>query len=199
MMGRNIELKAWCPDLEAAHAAARSLGAIPDAGERQCDTYFTVPRGKLKLRRRWRCRLQPAKAAPVPEPADSALPAQLIWYQRADEARPRGSDYSLLPVPDADALRALLEGSLGVAAEVVKERRVYMHDQVRIHLDAVHGLGSFIEFEAIVDRACDDAAAHAKLDRLCAAFRIRPDQLLQQSYAELLHGHGELFQVQNGR
>jgi adenylate cyclase class IV len=47
---RNIELKARCPDLNAAREAARRLGAEFAGTLEQRDTYFVVPHGRLKLR-----------------------------------------------------------------------------------------------------------------------------------------------------
>ena len=169
---RNIELKAACPDLEAAHRAARSVGAAFSGRERQHDTYFTVARGRLKLRRRWGQDGRPAGA-------------QLIWYRRADEDRPRPSDYLLVPLEEADDLLAALEGALGVAVEVVKDRSIYLADEVRIHLDTVTGLGAFLEFEAIVGPA-GDADARKRLDRLAAAFGVTAERVVRVSYSDLV-------------
>lgn len=168
---RNIELKARCGDLAAAHQVARSLSATLLATEQQHDTYFLAAHGRLKLRQR---RIDGV-----------AQPSELIGYRRADEARSRASEYTLIPTDHGEALRALLRDALGVVVEVRKERTVYLHDRVRIHLDQVEGLGAFIEFEALVDATCDDATAHAKLDRLHAAFAIAPEQIERGSYADL--------------
>jgi hypothetical protein len=51
-MRRNIELKARCPNLAAARAAALRVGATPVGVLEQLDTYFRVPHGRLKLARR---------------------------------------------------------------------------------------------------------------------------------------------------
>lgn len=92
----------------------------------------------------------------------------------------------LAPVEDADQLRTVLAAAFGVRAEVVKHRTVYLRDNVRIHLDEVRDLGAFIEFEAIVEGDCDDATARAKLDRLTRVFGIKPEQVIGESYADLL-------------
>ncbi|HVN86319.1 MAG TPA: class IV adenylate cyclase [Candidatus Binatia bacterium] len=170
-MSRNIELKARWSDLPVAARIAENMGATLHAVERQHDSYFHVTNGRLKLRRRWIDRRE--------------LPSELIWYQRPDRSAARASDYSLVPVDAGEQLLAQLTGAVGVRTEVIKERTVYLHDNVRIHLDDVEGLGSFIEFEAIVDDTCDDSAAHAKLDRLRTAFAIRPADVIGGSYADL--------------
>ena len=171
-MARNIELKARCPDLVAAGRIARGLGATHHGSERQQDTYFGGGDGRLKLRQRWA--------------ENRHLPSELIWYRRSDEPRPRPSDYSLVIVANGTEMRAVLAGALGIVTEVVKQRTVYLHDNVRIHLDDVMNLGTFLEFEAIVDATCDDAAALAKLERLRVAFAIAPEHVLSTSYADLL-------------
>jgi adenylate cyclase, class 2 len=170
-MRRNIELKARCANLAAAESIAKSLGAHLHTIERQHDTYFTAADGRLKLRQR--------------RTAQRELMSELIWYRRTDERRARASDYSLVTTDSGAALRALLGGALGIAVEVVKQRAVYLHDGVRIHLDQVEGLGHFIEFEAVVHGGCDDQAAHAKLDRLRVAFGVEPEDILRGSYADL--------------
>jgi len=73
-----------------------------------------------------------------------------------------------------------------MAVEVRKRRAIYLHDDVRIHLDQVEGLGGFIEFEALVTESCDDASARAKLERLEKACQFRPEQLVEVSYSDLL-------------
>jgi adenylate cyclase class IV len=182
---RNVELKARYPDLARAHSTARQLGAALDAVERHRDTYFRIARGRLKLRERWRLAGEAATFGDGARRAAEPISNQLIWYQRADQPSARGSDYALVEVPNGEQLRHLLAGALGVAAEVVKDRVVYLHDNVRIHLDDVSGLGSFIEFEAVVDHTCDDAAAQAKLGRLRSAFGVLPQQVVSQSYGDL--------------
>ncbi len=171
-MSRNIELKARCADLAAAARVAADLGAARQGVERQHDTYFPAADGRLKLRQRWI--------------EGRSLPSELIWYRRTDENRPRPSDYTLVKIENGPELRAALAGALGIVAEVVKERTVYLHDNVRIHLDEVRDLGTFVEFEAIVDGGCDDAAGRAKLDRLRTVFAIAADQVVRASYGDLV-------------
>lgn len=200
-VNRNIELKARFLDLAAGSRAARAMGATLHAVERQLDTYFNAPRGRLKLRQRWlRDPSAPADSADVAETVtpqtntragidetrEAAQSTQLIWYERPDEATARGSDYVLIEVADAVAMRKLLAAALGISVEVMKLRVVYLHDNVRIHLDDVPGLGRFIEFEAIVDDDCDNARAAEKLERLRVAFGVLPELVLSRSYAEMI-------------
>lgn len=182
-MARNIELKGRYTDLSSAKAVAESLGAILHASETQRDTYFRASAGRLKLRERW------------PDPAsgfsggdrDTASPAaELIWYHRSDEPTARGSDYTRTPVGDADGLRTTLAGALGVIVEVSKHRTVYLLDNVRIHFDNVRGLGTFLEFEAVMDATRTEPAEHQKLVDLQRAFHITPTDVLSHSYSDML-------------
>ena len=98
----------------------------------------------------------------------------------------KGSDYHLIHVIDGAELRQLLADGLGILVEVHKHRTVFLWRNVRIHLDEVERLGSFIELEAIVDESCDEASARAKIDQLCKVLAILPDQLIDVSYSDLL-------------
>ncbi len=184
-MNRNIEIKAACDDLDRVRAAAQELSARLAGIEEQCDTYFRTSLGRLKLRRR----LLNSKGDSAGAGAGNEH-FELIWYQRPDTATAKGSDYYLIRVIDGSEVRQLLADGLGILAEVHKRRTVYLWRNVRIHLDEVERLGSFIELEAIVNESCDKTSARAKIDRLCEALEIRLDQLIDVSYSDLLLSAG---------
>ncbi|HWT23756.1 MAG TPA: cytidine deaminase [Solirubrobacteraceae bacterium] len=163
---RNLELKAIDPDPEATLARALAAGARDHGMLRQRDTYFAVPRGRLKLREE--------------EPGG----ATLIAYARPDAAAERVSDYRLVPVPDAGALRAALAETCGVRVEVRKRRRLLLWETVRIHLDDVEGLGGFLELEAVAGPGPDLEHERAQIARLRAALQIGDDALRAGSYAD---------------
>ncbi len=180
-MNRNIEIKAVCDDLDRVRAAAQKLSARLAGIEEQCDTYFRTAPGRLKLRRRLLNLEGDGAGAGA---GDEHF--ELIWYQRPDTTTAKGSDYYLIHVIDGAELRRLLADELGILAEVHKRRTVYLWRNVRIHLDEVERLGSFVELEAIVDESCDETSARAKIDHLCKALEILPDQLIDVSYSDLL-------------
>jgi adenylate cyclase class 2 len=165
---RNLEIKARYADLTAARAAACRLGARPTGVELQTDTYFLVPHGRLKLRE------------------IEGQPAVLIWYDRPDHRAARLSAYQLVPVADAPALKAALAAALGVRGEVRKRRDIYLWHNVRIHLDEVAGLGTFVEFEAVLGSAEDERQAPDHLTQLCQELAISSADPIAPSYAELL-------------
>jgi adenylate cyclase class 2 len=164
---RNIELKARCRDLSAAAAALRPLDVKDGGAMEQIDTYFSAPKGRLKLRE------------------IVGVRAELIWYNRADEAHIRNSDYWLVPVPDAQKLKTALTSALGARRRIRKRRQVYLWHNVRIHLDEVDELGKFVEFEAVMSAGEDEATAHARLGELCRVLSISPADHIAGSYVDL--------------
>jgi adenylate cyclase class 2 len=165
---RNLELKARDRDPARSLEVCQELGAEDKGTLTQQDTYFEVPRGRLKLRE---------------EP--DAL-ATLIAYERPDLSGNKESRYRLVEVPDPAELRAALESVLGITVVVSKSRRLFVHEGLRIHLDHVADLGDFIEFEGVVADGDDPARFTEMLDDLRASFAIRDEDLLRESYSDLL-------------
>jgi homotetrameric cytidine deaminase len=165
---RNVELKAMDPDPARSLAVCRELGAEDRGVLRQRDTYFRARSGRLKLREE--------------EPGG----ATLIQYDRPDAAEARESRYRLSPVPDPDELRASLDAALGTLVVVAKERHLLLWDGVRIHLDTVEGLGSFVELEGVAASESDLAGEHEKVAHLRAALGIQ--EVLSDSYSDRLLG-----------
>jgi homotetrameric cytidine deaminase len=167
MAQRNIELKARAPDLKRAGARCLALGATDGGVLQQTDTYFTARRGRLKLRS------QPHNGS------------ELIAYERPDSAEASESTYVRVPAPDT--IGEALAAALGPAAVVVSKRRqVLFWEGVRIHLDEVEGLGSFVEFEAVLPDAGDLQTARAKVARLRSELGIEDGALVSAGYADLL-------------
>lgn len=167
-MAANIELKARCADLDAARAVAVALGAEPKGLETQTDTFFVTHRGRLKLRESDRCG------------------AALIPYVRPDAREPKQSDYLLLAVDDPTLAKRLFGHALGIAGVVRKRRELLLLGNVRIHLDRVEGLGTFIEFEAVLSSDTTPEAEHGKLRQLMHSFGLRDEDLQSRAYLDLL-------------
>jgi adenylate cyclase class 2 len=111
----------------------------------------------------------------------------LIAYERPDLTGSRESRYRIVEVTQPEELKAALSAALGVAVVVAKERRLFLWEgNVRIHLDAVEGLGSFIEFEAIVADASDLAREKAQVRSLRETFAIDGADLIGESYCDLV-------------
>jgi adenylate cyclase class IV len=162
---RNLEFKAELRHPAAARQQCRALGAERLGRVAQIDTYFKLTDGRLKRRE-----------AP-------GEPVEWIYYHRPDVASPRVSDYSILS--DDQARRRWGTHSLRPWLVVAKTRELWMIENVRIHLDEVEQLGSFIEFEAMVDDHHDLSACQALLARLREAFSATMGEPISASYSDL--------------
>jgi adenylate cyclase class IV len=167
---KNLELKAIAPSHPRLRRVLRELGARQEPQPLdQIDRYFTVPRGRLKLRQR------------KGEPA-----AELIFYVRADSARARTSEYQKLPVADAPGMLRLLRGVFEAGACVRKQRDLWLYGATRVHLDRVARLGTFVEIEVPFGRSAVEARRVMRM--LTKRLGIGPDDVLACSYADLLDG-----------
>ncbi len=163
----NVELKARDEDPDATAARCLALGASDEGVLEQRDTYFLARNGRLKLRQ-------------------EGERSELIAYRRADSADATESTY-VTAAASADVGEAL-EAAIGTVVVVAKRRRLLMWEGVRIHLDEVDGLGSFIEFEAPESPTADE-----KVDRLRAELGISDGDLVAVGYSDLLMAGPELL------
>ena len=167
---RNVELKALDPDPARTLGRALALGAEDRGVIVQRDSYFHVREGRLKLREE--------------EPGE----AHLIAYARPDAAEVRVSSYRVVPVPDPDGMRAALAAANGVDVVVEKRRRLLLWETVRIHLDEVQGLGSFVELEAVAPHESDLEHEREQVARLRDELGIEDAALREGSYSDAVRG-----------
>jgi adenylate cyclase, class 2 len=167
-MPRNIEIKVRVADLEAIRARCVRLGARAHTVEEQTDRYHMLDGGRrVKLRTIHGGR------------------AELIEYTRAEATGVRASDYSVTAVRDAAAGRCMVPSGRPLVV-VRKRREVWLWDNVRIHLDTVDALGTFLELEAVIDARHDEAACRAQVATVMDALGVREGDLLRASYADLV-------------
>lgn len=167
-MPRNIEIKARIPSVAALVPRA---AAIADQGPTQIaqdDTFFPCDAGRLKLR------------------AFSDGSGELIFYRRADQQGPKESFYLLSRTADAAALRELMTHAYGQRGRVVKQRTLFLAQRTRIHLDAVDGLGDFLELEVVLEDHESTATGVAVAHEVMAALGVAPSQLIDGAYVDLL-------------
>jgi predicted adenylyl cyclase CyaB len=170
-MPANLELKACCADLGALRERVKRVATAWLGVDEQVDTYFRTSRGRLKLRE------------------SSLSGGQLVPYLRPDAAAARRSDYVVIPVPEPARTKELLAALLGAQRVVRKAREIALHENVRIHLDRVDGLGDFVELEAVWDgSAAGEAEQARKVAFLREQLEIRDDDLVPLSYEGLLDG-----------
>lgn len=145
-------------------------GADARGADVQTDTYFQVPRGRLKVR-------------------EGAIENALIAYERPDEpgAKPCHVTMTELDPAASHPLRELLEAALPVRVRVSKRREILFIGNVKFHLDEVEGLGTFVEIEA---QSRGGTPARAVLEAQAAEWRVRlgiaDADLEPRSYSDLL-------------
>jgi predicted adenylyl cyclase CyaB len=134
----------------------------------QKDSYYHCNSGRLKLR----------------EETGSA--GQLISYQRPDANESRISQYEIFLTHTPDSLNTVLSNSLGLKVVVQKVRQLFLYYNVRIHLDRVEGLGSFLELESVVNKEVNREAAEVNLQKIQKILNGLLSGPVPGSYADLL-------------
>lgn len=169
-MARNVELKARVDDLEPVRLAAAGIAEFGPYAMTQDDTFFACASGRLKLR------------------SFSAEEGELIFYRRDEEKGPKESYYLRADVAAPTALHDLLSAAYGRAGRVRKKRTVFLVGRVRIHLDEVEDLGTFIELEVVLDDgdAVEDGVAEAR--SILGLLGVDESGLLESAYVDLIEG-----------
>jgi adenylate cyclase, class 2 len=168
---KNIEFKAELRDIDLARSICRATGATTVASVEQTDTYYKVTQGRLKKRE-------------VPDE-----PTEWIAYDRPDRSQAKASTFTIYTEEEAAARFGT--APLPVWVVVRKRRDVFMWRNVRIHLDQVEGLGTFLEFEALVSRKDPVPRCHEALNELRAALAPVIGEPIACSYSDLLASDAE--------
>jgi adenylate cyclase, class 2 len=164
----NIEFKAKTDKLQQLEEKLLTLNPEFIGLDNQCDTYFNVPQGRLKLR-------------------EGNIENTLIYYERPDTTGAKQSDILLYQHTPDKSLKEILSRVNGVKVVVDKKRKIYFIGNVKFHFDVVEGLGTFVEVEAI-DRNGDIGIE--KLKEQCSFyasfFEITEHDYLAVSYSDML-------------
>lgn len=163
-----IEIKARTNRQPAIRDILEKQGARFVGEDQQVDTYFRVSEGRLKLRA-------------------GLIENTLIFYQRDNQAGPKLSKVLLHQVEDSRTLLDLLSVALGKLVVVDKKREIWFLDNIKVHLDFVSGLGTFVEIEAIDE---DGTLGMQHIDQQCRLcmelFGIEQNDLISNSYSDLI-------------
>ena len=162
----NFEFKAHLHNAVLVRSTLKSHRARFLGTDHQVDTYFRVPEGRLKIR-------------------EGRIENSLIFYQRTNSARARRSTVELMLLPRRNSMRAILSRALGVLAVVDKRREIYFVGNVKIHLDRVRGLGTFVEVEAMT-RSGDIRKVRAQAEKFQKLFGIMPADIVPASYSDMI-------------
>ena len=174
-------------DVDAVRERLREVGAERVGARRQRDDYYDAPhRDFAETDEALRVR----RETPLPDGTDSppAPETTKITYKGPllDEGSKTRAEHET-EVADAEAAGGILSG-LGFepAATVEKRREFWAYDGFTVTLDAVDGLGEFVEIERAVD---DEAAIESvRNEALDALDRIGLDgaEQVRTSYLGLL-------------
>lgn len=173
----NYEFKARLKNESHVRAALKRLRARRIGTDRQVDTYFRVPRGRLKIR-------------------EGKIENALVYYERSNAARARRSRIELMHLPRRNSIRAILTAALGVLTVVDKRREIYFVGNVKVHLDRVRGLGKFVEVEAI-SRGAGLSKVRQQALQFQKLFGIAGEDIVPQSYSDLVIETGQELRVQS--
>ena len=169
-MAKNLEIKAYCLDLEKTESIVKEIATEYLGLDTQKDTYFFTKKGRFKLRE------------------SSLSGSYLIPYLRPNQTEAKLSKYAKIDIQAAETVKSLFEQLLGIQIIVKKKRAIYLYENVRIHLDEVEGLGTFIEFEAVFDDKddFDEEKQKEKVDYLMQKLDVKKEMLIAVSYENLL-------------
>jgi predicted adenylyl cyclase CyaB len=161
----NFEFKAKVRDEALIRQALKRLRARYVGRDHQIDTYFRVPRGRLKVRQ-------------------GKIENALIFYDRVNSPRARRAVIEMMLLPRRNSVKEVLARALGTRVVVDKRREIYFVGNVKIHLDRVRGLGKFIEVEAL-SRTGKLAPARQQALKFQKLFGIPRADIVGNSYSEL--------------
>lgn len=175
-----VEVKV-AADLDAVATRLDELGAKQTGDVVQVDTYYDAPHREfaetdeaLRVRR---------------ETRDGETTARITYKGPLVEAESKTREEFETGVDDGETADAIFE-QLGFspAATVEKDRRFYGYDGYTVTLDAVEGVGEFVEVETETDEAGVEAAREGAYDVL-RELRLDPEEQTRTSYLGLLLGH----------
>jgi len=167
-LNRNIEIKAKLYDWFGIYSKACRIATKSVINISQKDVYYAVPKGRLKLR------------------IENDENAELIFYERTNEAGPKLSNYRRVPVDNRILLNNLLEDTFGIRCIVEKNRTVIFSNDTRIHMDKVDGLGDYLELEVLIPENGDMTDADRRARELMDILGVGKDHLVAFSYVDLM-------------
>lgn len=166
----NFEFKARANHLEGLEKKLLELNPKYIGQDNQSDTYFNVPKGRLKLR-------------------EGNIENSLIYYERQDTANAKQSDVLLYQHQPDKSLKDILIKLHGIKVVVKKSRKIYFIGNVKFHFDAVNNLGTFVEVEAI-DNTGEISIEKLKeqCNKYADLFRIKSEDYISHSYSDMILG-----------
>ncbi|WP_144920204.1 class IV adenylate cyclase [Halorubrum salsamenti] len=189
-------------DVDAVRERLREAGAERVDARRQRDAYYDAPHRDfaetdeaLRVRRESPLSVEAVPGSPDVARSDEEPPAETakLTYKgpRLDEGSKTRVEHETA-VDDGEAIDGVLSGlGFDPAAVVEKRREFWSFAGFTVTLDAVDGVGEFVEIEREVD---DESAIEATRDEALAALDrlgLDGDSQVRTSYLGLLLADGE--------
>lgn len=172
-MAENIEIKAVLHDPASVEERIKHYtGNDMSAVLLQADTFYKSPFGRIKIR------------------TINNNINELIFYYRPDSAVVRKCKYYRFKLYFPRVIKGFLKKFFGIRSKVEKERRLYLYENTRIHLDTVKNLGSFIEFEYVVDRTHPEEKGYEIVKELMNKAGVTEKDIISVSYIDMLNNFG---------
>lgn len=164
-MKKNLEIKYKPGNSREISYITGLLKNYSHTTEKQTDIYYKTVRDRLKLR------------------IINDTEGSLILYSRAEKKNKRISKYTISKTKDFRELDFILRKQFRVLVTVIKKREIYIHKNIRVHIDTVKGLGKFIEIEIIYD---DISKAKDLMNYLVTELNLDENKFIKVSYSDLL-------------
>ncbi|MFC2093848.1 class IV adenylate cyclase [Bacteroidota bacterium] len=166
-MRKNYEIKIPVKDFEGIRKAVRKFlknKTHKHYIESQKDIYYNINSGRLKLR------------------IINDEIGNLIYYNRKEHNKKRVSNYIISATKNFNELDEILRKFFDIFIIVDKRREIFTYENVRIHLDKVKKLGSYLEIEVIYDSLKD---AKKIMNDLINYFNLNENDFIKDSYSDL--------------
>ena len=167
MQVTNVEWKARRKDIDILEKKLLTLSPKFIGEDHQVDTYFSVAKGRLKLR-------------------EGNIENSLIYYERNNVADSKQSNVLLYHFQRDHSLKQILLKVHEIKAIVDKKRKIYFVDNVKFHFDIVKNLGTFIEVEAINSGDIAVEKLKEQCDYYARFFGIQNADYESVSYSDLI-------------
>ncbi|KAL2714179.1 uncharacterized protein V1478_016736 [Vespula squamosa] len=168
---RNIEMKTKINDSNTLINELEKITKSKWIVIEQHDTFFKTKTGRLKLRQ------------------FKDKTGEIIYYERPNIVGPKLCNYQKIKInaETFESLKNILTISNGIIGVVKKTRRLFMIDQTRIHIDDVHGLGSFLELEVVLKDDQDVSYGEKIAKDMMRQLNIESENLISEAYVDLIN------------
>ena len=166
-MHNNLEIKVKINGNEISEERLISVGCIFVCNMHQIDTYYNVEKGRLKLR------------------VIYDIHGELIYYERDETSIYKKSSYEKYWCENFKEFNELFSRVLGIKGIVDKQRRLFLYQSTRVHLDDVKDLGKFLEIEVPVESSSNDA--QNMMNYLIEQLNVSKINFFKKSYIDLYY------------